>query len=205
MACGGSSVDRTYICKAFFIIVWQFKHGCFPFFCRPLSLGECYTGQPACSIRPANHALAYICLYPCPLPFRKAPLRVALFKRNRRLLRFWAVNCWAHTYIAYCLSHSPSFCVHLNCVCRYQLQSLIFTERRLIPLMNVPWTPKPQKLELLNCQLRTAKDYSIYWHATININIYFFVYVLKNIVTSINEEVALFSVLPNFRGSREFS
>lgn len=159
MACGGSSVDRTYICKAFFIIVWQFKHGCFPFFCRPLTLGECYTGQPACSIRPANHALAYICLYPCPLPFRKAPLRVALFKRNRRLLRFWAVNCWAHTYIAYCLSHSPSFCVHLNCVCRYQLQSLIFTERRLIPLMNVPWTPKPQKLELLNCQLRTAKDY----------------------------------------------
>ena len=84
--------------EAFFKIVWQFKHGCFPifFFCRPLTLGECYTGQPACSIRPANHALAYICLYPCPLPFRKAPLRVALFKLNHRLLRFWAAIHSAH-------------------------------------------------------------------------------------------------------------
>lgn len=162
--------------------------------------------RAACLFHPASQSCASLHL-PVPLPptLSEGATACCLFKRNRRLLRFWAVNCWAHTYIAYCLSHSPSFCVHLNCVCRYQLQSLIFTERRLIPLMNVPWTPKPQKLELLNCQLRTAKDYSIYWHATININIYFFVYVLKNIVTSINEEVALFSVLPNFRGSREFS
>lgn len=89
--------------------------GVFRFFCRPLTLGECYTGQPACSIRPANHALAYICLYPCPLPFRKAPLRVALFKRNHRLLRFWAVNCWAHTLLTACLIHHLSVCILIVC------------------------------------------------------------------------------------------
>jgi len=64
--CAALVVD-TYMVKLLFKMVWQFKTWVFFFhfcFCRPLTLGECYTGQPACSIRPANHALAYICLYP---------------------------------------------------------------------------------------------------------------------------------------------
>lgn len=89
--------------------------------------------RAACLFHPASQSCAslHLPVPPAPYPFGRRHCVLLLFKRNHRLLRFWAVNHSAH-YIAYCLSYSPSFCVHLNCVCRYQLQPLIHTERRLI-------------------------------------------------------------------------
>jgi len=116
--------------------------GVFPFFfCRPLTLGECYTGQPACSIRPANHALAYICLYPfSPLPFRKAPLRVAVIRLNHRLLRFWAAFHSTTSLLTACLIHHPCLCIFIVCA------DTIFSPRyrpyrkKTDSILNVPWT-----------------------------------------------------------------
>lgn len=128
-----SCVVGTYIVKLSLKWFGSLKHGCFPiFFCRPLTLGECYTGQPACSIRPANHALAYICLYPSsPLPFRKTPLRVALFKLNHRLLRFWAaIHSTPHCLLL--VSSIILVCASLLCVpTPSSVPDIDHTERRL--------------------------------------------------------------------------
>lgn len=132
-----SSVIGTFMVKLYLKWFGSLKHGCFFHFCfcRPLTLGECYTGQPACSIRPANHALAYICLYPlAPYPFWKTPLRVALFKLNHRLLRFWAaIHSTPHCLLLF--SSIILVCASILCVpTPSSVPDIDHTERRLTPI-----------------------------------------------------------------------
>jgi hypothetical protein len=134
------------------------------FFCRPLTLGECYTGQPACSIRPANHALAYICLYPCPLPFGRR--RCVLLCSNLIIDYFASELQFIQHIIAYCLSHPSSFSVHLNCVCRNHPWYRLY-RKKTDSFLNVPWTPKSQHRQLQNRLIRLLKTIPVWFWSEI--------------------------------------